>query len=103
MTRKIRKPLTPEVALRLLDQYRLFPTACTDYPLILAAIEHSLRYEISYWDGAIVAAGEALEAPVLYSEDLSRGENYGTMQVINPFLTTWRIKVDSEDIEFLST
>ena len=87
VTRKIQKPLTPEVAVRLLNQYQLFPTAYTDYPLILAAIEHSLRYEISYWDGAIVAAAEALEAPVLYSEDLSHGQKYGTTQVINPFLT----------------
>lgn len=88
VTLKIQKPLTPEVALRLLDQYRLFPSAPTDYPLILTAIEHSLRYEISYWDGAIVAAAEALEAPVLYSEDLSHGQKYGTTQVINPFLST---------------
>jgi predicted nucleic acid-binding protein len=88
VTRKIQKPLLPDVALSLLDEYRLFPTACTDYPLILTAIEHSLRYEISYWDGAIVAAAEALEAPVLYSEDLSHGQQYGTTQVINPFSET---------------
>lgn len=86
VTRKIKKPLSPEVALQLLDQYRLFPTAHTDYALILTAIEYSLRYEISYWDGAIVAAAEALEAPVLYSEDLSHGQYYGSTQVINPFL-----------------
>ena len=86
VTRRIRKPLPPEVALALLEEYRLFPTAYTDYPLILAAIEHALRYEISYWDGAIVAAAEAFEAPVLYSEDLSHGQLYGTTRVVNPFL-----------------
>ena len=86
VTRKIRKPLPLEVALALLDEYRLFPIAYTDYPLIVAAIEHSLRYEISYWDGAIVAAAEALEAPVLYSEDLSHDQQYGTTRVVNPFL-----------------
>jgi len=87
VTRKIRKPLAPETAVALLEEYRLFPTAYTDYPLILSAIEHSLRYRISYWDGAIVAAAEALDASVLYTEDLSHGQRYGVVQVANPFLT----------------
>ena len=86
MTRKIQKPLAHEVAVALLQEYRLFPTVYTDYPLILSAIEHSLRYGVSYWDGAIVAAAEALEASVLYTEDLSHGQHYGAIQVINPFL-----------------
>ena len=86
VTRKIQKPLAPEAAVALLQEYRLFPTAYTDYPLILSAIEHSLRYGVSYWDGAIVAAAEALEASVLYTEDLSHGQHYGAIQVINPFL-----------------
>jgi predicted nucleic acid-binding protein len=86
VTRKIQKPLAPETAVALLDEYRLFPTAYTDYPLILSAIEHSLRYGISYWDGAIVAAAEALEASVVYTEDLSHGQRYGATRVINPFL-----------------
>jgi len=87
VTRKIQKPLAPEAAVALLQEYRLFPTAYTDYPLILSAIEHSLRYGVSYWDGAIVAAAEALEASVLYTEDLSHGQHYGATQVINPFLS----------------
>ncbi len=86
VTRKIQKPLPPETAVALLEEYRLFPTAYTDYPLILSAIEHSLRYGISYWDGAIVAAAEALEASVLFTEDLSHNQHYGTTRVVNPFL-----------------
>jgi len=86
VTRKIRKPLAPETAVALLEEYSLFPTVYTDYPLILSAIEISLRYGISYWDGAIVAAAEALKAPVLYTEDLSNGQQYGKIRVVNPFL-----------------
>ena len=85
VTRKIQKPLVPESAVALLDEYRLFPTVNTDYPLILTGIEHSLRFGISYWDAAIIAAAEALEASVLYSEDLSHGQQYGTIRVVNPF------------------
>jgi predicted nucleic acid-binding protein len=57
----------------------------TDYPLIVAAVELSLRYGISYWDGAILAAAEVLEAPTLYTEDLNHGQRYGQVLVLNPF------------------
>jgi len=85
VTRKIRKPLSPELAVALMDEYRVFPTVPTDYPLIVAAVELSLRYAISYWDGAILAAAEVLEAPTLYTEDLNHGQRYGQVLVLNPF------------------
>lgn len=88
VTRKIRKPLAPELAVALMDEYRVFPTVPTDYPLIVLAVELSLRYGISYWDGAIVAAAEALEAPILYTEDLNHEQRYGPVQALNPFLET---------------
>jgi predicted nucleic acid-binding protein len=86
VTRKIRKPLSPELAVALMDEYRVFPMVATDYPLIVSAVELSLRYGISYWDGAIVAAAEALEAHTLYTEDLSHGQRYGRVRAVNPFL-----------------
>jgi predicted nucleic acid-binding protein len=86
VTRKIRKPLAPELAVALMDEYRVFPTVPTDYPLIVSAVELSLRYGISYWDGAIVAAAEALEAEVLYTEHLNHGQHYGAVRAVNPFL-----------------
>ncbi len=88
VTRKIRKPLAPDLAVALMNEYRVFPTVATDYPLIVSAVELSMRYGISYWDGAIVAAAEALEAPILYTEDLSHGQRYGPVRCVNPFLET---------------
>ena len=86
VTRKIRKPLAPELAVALMDEYRVFPTVPTDYPLIVSAVELSLRHGISYWDGAILAAAEALEASVLYTEDLNHGQAYGAVRAVNPFV-----------------
>jgi predicted nucleic acid-binding protein len=86
VTRKIRTPLPPDVAVALMDEYRLFPMVPTDYPLIVSAVELSLRYGISYWDGAIVAAAEVLDASTLYTEDLNHGQRYGRVLVVNPFL-----------------
>ena len=51
-------------------------------------MEPSLRYGVSYGDAAILAAAEALAAPVLYTEDLSHGRRYGTIRVVDPFLET---------------
>ena len=62
------------------------PTVPTDYPLIVSAVEISLRHGISYWDGAIVVVAEALEAKVLYAEDLNHGQRYGPVRAVNPFL-----------------
>ena len=56
--------------------------------LIVAAVELSLKHGISYWDAAIVAAAEILEAGTLYTEDLSHGQLYGRVRVINPFART---------------
>jgi predicted nucleic acid-binding protein len=86
VTRKIRRPLSPERAVALLDEYRVFPTVPTDYALIVSAVELSLRYGISYWDGAIVAAAQALSAVTLYTEDLQHGQLYGSVRAQNPFL-----------------
>ena len=86
VTRKIASPLTPDAALALIEQFRRFPLIWTDYPLIVAGVETSVRYGISFWDGAIIAAAESLGAAILYTEDLSHGQHYGSVQVINPFL-----------------
>jgi predicted nucleic acid-binding protein len=85
VTRKIRKPLAPEQAVALLDEYRVFPTVPTDYPLIVSAIELSIEHGISYWDGAIVAAAQVLEAATLYTEGLNSGQLYGSVRAVNPF------------------
>jgi predicted nucleic acid-binding protein len=42
-TRKIHKPLAPALAVALMEQYRVFPTVPTDYPLMVAAVELSLN------------------------------------------------------------
>jgi predicted nucleic acid-binding protein len=86
VTVKIAQPLQPDKAVALLEQFRCFPLVLTDYPLIVAGAEASLRHSISYWDGTIIAAAEFLGAATLYTEDLNHGQLYGSVQAINPFL-----------------
>src|SRR5437867_2829428 len=43
------------------------------------------RYQIQFYDSAILAAARQLECKVLHSEDLSHRQNYGGVRVENPF------------------
>ncbi|MFY9642480.1 MAG: PIN domain-containing protein [Rhodomicrobium sp.] len=78
--------LTPAEGLEWLEKLEEFPCASVTPSLVKTAVLHSIRHRISYWDGAIVAAAEALGAPALYTEDLNHGQAYGTVTAINPFL-----------------
>lgn len=85
VTRKIAVPLSAEQALEWIEQFENFPCLPIDASLVKIAVEVSERFEISYWDGAIVVAAEALGARTLYSEDLNHGQRYGPVRVQNPF------------------
>jgi predicted nucleic acid-binding protein len=76
---------SPAEGLEWLEKLEEFPCAPITQSLVKVAALRSIRYGISYWDGAIVAAAEALGAPVLYTEDLNHGQVYGAVTAINPF------------------
>ena len=86
VTRKGDKPLPPHIALEWIERLELQPCVPVDSDIVKRGAGVSVRYRISYWDGAIIAAAEALSAAVLYSEDLSHGQSYGTVRVENPFI-----------------
>jgi predicted nucleic acid-binding protein len=85
VVRKVAVPLPVETALEWIEALEAFPCVAIDSSLVKIAAELSVRHRISYWDAAIVAAAEALGAPVIYSEDLSDGQSYGGVRVRNPF------------------
>jgi len=85
VTRKIEVPLSATDALEWIEQLEAFPCLPVDRSLVKIAVEVSERYQISYWDGAILAAAQSLGARTLYTEDLNDGQRYGSVQVRNPF------------------
>ena len=70
-----------EVALTMLDS----PLVVIEAPHIRAALDKAYQYKISFWDALILAAAEAGNAEVLYTEDLNDGQQYGAVLVRNPF------------------
>jgi len=84
--RKGARPLTPEKAQEWVLRLSKKPFQPIDYRVVRSGIENAQRYQISYWDGAIIAAAERLGAKILYSENLNHGQTYGSVRVENPFL-----------------
>ncbi|MBI1788207.1 MAG: PIN domain-containing protein [Acidobacteria bacterium] len=85
VVRKASRPLSAPQALEWMEQWAAFPCQTIDHRLVRIATEQSERFAISYWDAAILAAAEALGADTVYSEDLSHGQQYGRVRVLNPF------------------
>jgi predicted nucleic acid-binding protein len=85
VTRKGDRVLTAEQALKWVRVIARKPCQPVDDHVVLSGIAVSRRYQISYWDGAIIAAAERLGARTVYSEDLNHGQTYGSVTAINPF------------------
>ena len=86
-TQKIIKPLEQEIALRILrdlSQWRLHAPIMED---VLGAIGLQQRYNLSFWDAMILWSAQQLGCSILWSEDLSEGQEYGDLRVSNPFTT----------------
>ena len=77
--------LPHEQAATLIDSFLRFPVQATTTKLVLAALETRERYQISYWDAAIIEAARAAGCPQVLSEDLAHGQDYGGVRVENPF------------------
>lgn len=84
-TRKLAAPLAPAAALRFLQPFLAFPVVEGTVGLFEEAARLSGRYQLHYYDAAILAAAKELGAAVVYSEDLSHGQEYDGVKVINPF------------------
>lgn len=85
VTKKLAVPLSVADATVWIDRLCEAPIVAVDADLVREGVRHSQRYKINYWDGAILAAAERLGAPVLYTEDLSHDQVYGTVKAVNPF------------------
>jgi predicted nucleic acid-binding protein len=85
LIRPSRRAMSHEDAVALIRQLMRRPLVTTDSGLVLDALGLKQRFQLSYWDAAIIAAAKALGASVLYSEDLNHGQDYGGVRVENPF------------------
>ena len=53
--------------------------------IIRNGLEFAAQYQLSCWDGVILAAAHAALCDLLYSEDFAAGRRYAGIEVRNPF------------------
>ena len=71
------KIVTPHTHWRMIE---------TDIALFRSGMEEALRWQLSLWDGLILAAARRARVKTLLSEDFNTGQDYGGISAVNPFL-----------------
>jgi predicted nucleic acid-binding protein len=77
--------ISHQQAVRLVESFRRFPVQDITSGIMMAALSTRQRFQLSYWDAAIIEASRALGCQVVLSEDLNDGQDYAGIRVTNPF------------------
>jgi predicted nucleic acid-binding protein len=72
-------------AVRLIQSFRRYPVQDVTSGIMMAALDACKRFQISYWDAAIIEASRALGCAQVLSEDLNDGQDFAGVRVTNPF------------------
>lgn len=76
--------LSPQESAERVNLYLAWRVIDNDRTLLASAFETQVHWQLSYWDSLIVAAAQRSGAPVLWSEDMSAGQHFGSVAVVNP-------------------
>ena len=77
-------PLTHDEAVAFIRSWRRFPTEEITLAVLDDALAVRNRYQLSYWDSAIIAAAKAGKCNEVLSEDMNDGQDYAGVRVVNP-------------------
>jgi predicted nucleic acid-binding protein len=83
VSRKV--PLSPEKAEQIivdLGSWKVHSPTHSD--LITASVLHR-RNQIAWWDSIVITSAQQLGCSVLWTEDLSDGQRFGSLTIRNPF------------------
>jgi predicted nucleic acid-binding protein len=72
-------------AVRLIESFRRFPVQDVTSGIMMAALDARQRFQLSYWDAAIIEAARVMGCAQVLSEDLNDDQDYAGVQVTNPF------------------
>lgn len=84
LRRKASRPLDLKATREIVADYLSWEVVVNSGASVLEALEIEGRYGISFWDALVIQAAESAGATVLYSEDLSDRQVYGSLRVVNP-------------------
>jgi predicted nucleic acid-binding protein len=85
LRRKTGQPTSLRTTREIVTDYLSWEVVVNTGESVLEALEIEDHHGISFWDALVIQAAESAGAAVLYSEDLSDGQSYGSVRVVNPF------------------
>ena len=88
VTAKISKPLSRSAAREVVRNYGRWVENFITPGTVVRASEISETWQLSFWDGMILATAEQDGAAELLSEDLSHGQIIAGVRISNPFVPT---------------
>lgn len=88
LRRKMARPWTVEETKDLISTYLDWQIVVNTPDSVIHAMAIETRHHISFWDALIIDAAEKSGSSILYSEDLSDGQLYGSVRVVNPLTET---------------
>lgn len=88
LRRKAKKPLDARATREVVSDYLTWHVVVNGGDSILEALELEARYQLSFWDALVIQAAQAAGVSTIYSEDLSHGQRYGMVKVLNPFMAS---------------
>jgi len=74
----------PIVVKNIIHNFHNMEIVNNDLELIEQAIDISVISQLSFWDALIIAAAEKANCEFVFSEDLSSGQTYRGVMVVNP-------------------
>jgi predicted nucleic acid-binding protein len=77
--------LSHEHAVGLITTWTRVPVQDLTYPIVAKAMAAVQRWQVSYWDAAIIESARAAGCTIVLSEDLHDGQNFDGVRVVNPF------------------
>lgn len=83
--RKISHPPSLDDVHRIIREYLAWEVIVNTPVSVLEALRYEALFKVSFWDALILASAENANTSILYSEDFSHGQQYGSVRVINPF------------------
>jgi predicted nucleic acid-binding protein len=87
LRRKLATPLPINDVRQLIRDYSNWEIVVNTADSVMHALELEARHRISFWDALILQAAERADVDVLYSEGLASGQHFGSIKIVNPFLS----------------
>jgi predicted nucleic acid-binding protein len=86
VTRKIANPVALDVAAEIISDHAVWTVHQAGIEDILDAIQLQQQHQLSFWDAMIITSAMALGCDVVWSEDFSHGQRFGSLSVLSPFV-----------------